>query len=89
MVLISKEQLERIQREGGVSGSNNTATANTSTATFTHPVSQTTQTIGDNLSRLDDKMRKFLDSNTYTNDHHRLKDFLRTLQRYLFFVEEK
>ena len=48
MVLISKEQLERIQREGGVSGSNNTATANsantanTSTATFAPHVLQTT-----------------------------------------------
>ena len=95
MVLISKEQLERIQREGGVSGSNNTATANsantanTSRATFAPPVLQTTQTIGNNLTRLDDEMRKILDSNTYTNDHDRLKDYLRTLQRYLFFVEEK
>ena len=95
MVLISKEQLERIQREGGASPSNNTTTpnstntANTSTATYTSPVLQTTQTIGDNLTRLDDEMRKILDSNTYTNDHDRLKDYLRTLQRYLFFVEEK
>ena len=35
------------------------------------------------------KCEKILDSNTYTDDHDWLKDYLRTLQRYLFFVEEK
>ena len=80
IVIISKEQLERIQREGGVSGCNNTATANSSntanpsTATFTPPVLQTTQTIGDNLTPLDDEIRKILDSNTYINEQDRLKD---------------
>ena len=34
-------------------------------------------------------MRKILDSKTYTNDQEKLKDYLRVLQRYLFFAEEK
>ena len=77
MVLILKEQLDRIR-------SNQPATV-----TSTQPALQSTQTIGDNLTCLDNEMRKILDSKTYTNDHERLKDYLRVLQRYLFFVEEK
>ena len=90
MVLISKEQLDRIRNESGQPTTVNTGNSfATTTVAPTPSTQQTTQTIGNNLTRLDNEMRTILDSKTYANDHDRLKDYLRVLQRYLFFVEER
>lgn len=50
---------------------------------------QSTQTPGDNLTRLDDYMKQILESKTYGDEHEKLKDYLQSLRRYLFFIEEK
>ena len=60
----------------------------TTTVAPTPSTQQTIQTIGDNLTRLDNEMRTILHSKTYANDHDRLKNYLTVLQKYLFFVEE-
>lgn len=92
MVLISKDQLERLQRdaarvlsttEHSISGHAIVENPDSKTDTL-----QTVQTTGNNLSRLDDEMKKILDSQTYTNERERLTDYLRVLRRYLYFVEE-
>ena len=70
MVLIFKEQLDRIRHESGQPTTVNTA----SSLAPTPSTQQTTQTIGNNLTRLDNEMRTILDSKTYANDHDRLKD---------------
>lgn len=97
MVLVSKDHLDRIRRGGSGDYMSLLTPHTTSVSHDSQPFEQpqpqplqSTQTIGDNLARLDDELKKILDSSTnYQNDHERLKDYMRVLQRYLFFTEEK
>ena len=83
MVLLPVEQVERLQRV--------TATSHNSTVPEDdrNTKLQTTQTVGDNLSRLDDEMKRVLNSNTFVTENERLKHYIKLLQRYLFFRGEK
>lgn len=84
MVLLPVEQVERLQRLSTPSQVNSTSTENNENHNL-----QTSQTVGDNLSRLDNEMKKVLDSNHFSTDHDRLKHYIKLLQRYLFFRGEK
>uniref|UniRef100_A0ABD2W5Y0 Uncharacterized protein n=1 Tax=Trichogramma kaykai TaxID=54128 RepID=A0ABD2W5Y0_9HYME len=47
------------------------------------------QTVGDNLSRLDASLYKIMNSNRYTDDYEKCKNYLQTLRRYLFFTRKE
>uniref|UniRef100_A0ABD2X0C5 Uncharacterized protein n=1 Tax=Trichogramma kaykai TaxID=54128 RepID=A0ABD2X0C5_9HYME len=47
------------------------------------------QTVGDNLSRLDASLYKIMNSNRYTDDYEKCKNYLQTLWRYLFFTRKE
>lgn len=91
MILISKEQLDRIQREKNeeVTRQLPVPTNTFPNHTNTSPVLQSTQTVGDNLSRMDNDLKQILELNNYKDEPTRLKEYLRVLQRYLFFIDEK
>lgn len=94
MVLIPQETIERMQLEQSSIGKSDhdfSASNNESApeASSTLKTTKTVQTPGDNLSRLDGKMREILDSTNYTTENEKLKEFLQVLQRYLFFTGEK
>lgn len=89
MVLISKDQLDRIQREKNGEPRVQLPAAQPADPSDVLPVLHSTQTIGDNLSRLDNDMKQILDLNRYKDEPTRLKEYLRVLQRYLFFTDQK
>lgn len=90
MVLIPKEQLDRIQRQSETVNSNISLHAQSAQqpTVSTNTALQSAQTTGDNLSRLDNDLKQILESRTYANEQDRLKEYLSVLRKYLFFVEE-
>lgn len=95
MVLVSKEQFDRIQTVRQVPTQVVDPPAETGRVpvevqTSERPdILQSTQTPGDNLTRLDNYMKQILDSKVYQDEHEKLKHYLQALRRYLFFIEEK
>lgn len=92
MVLIPKEHLDRIQRQAEPVTVNSNVTTPAQPLQSTHSTNstlQSTQTIGDNLSRLDNELKEILESRVYANEQDKLKEYLTVLRKYLFFVEEK
>lgn len=84
MVLIPQEELQRMQSHfNDVKSINNNASGPEEPTPL-----KTTQTPGDNVTRLDDEMRRILDSKNYASENDKFKDFSQLLQRYLFFVDK-
>uniref|UniRef100_A0ABD2XIW8 Uncharacterized protein n=1 Tax=Trichogramma kaykai TaxID=54128 RepID=A0ABD2XIW8_9HYME len=55
----------------------------------TNVVDGSMQTVGDNLSRLDASLYKIMNSNRYTDEYEKFKNYLQTLRRYLFFTRDE
>ncbi|CAB0040037.1 unnamed protein product [Trichogramma brassicae] len=79
MIVLPEDTYERLRT------TNTEASASASTSA----VEGSMQTPGDNLSRLDALLYKIMNSNRYSDEYEKCKNYLQTLRRYLFFTRKE
>uniref|UniRef100_A0ABD2X0Y8 Uncharacterized protein n=1 Tax=Trichogramma kaykai TaxID=54128 RepID=A0ABD2X0Y8_9HYME len=79
MIVLPEDTYERLR----------TTNASASATASTSAVEGSMQTTGDNLSRLDASLYKIMNSDRYTDEYEKCKNYLQTLRRYLFFTRKE
>ena len=89
MVIVPEDSIERMRSEA-----TKISVSSSSSSSSSHHVSEsfeenTTQTLGDNLSRLDAEMFDILHSKKVKNINEKCQNYLQVLRGYLFFRENE